>query len=147
MDKNVTRKIPKGKLWRQWNFQGSFIVDRVERSRNLGENGHQPMFTKDALLACMYINITSLRIYCAIHYIKQLFVWLVLIFSWLVIRAQAGYGPFPQQAPSDCASTFNDRQYLLNTIGVLVNNSWSRHVNGLPDVGRCYEIGSLKRDN
>jgi hypothetical protein len=30
-----------------------------------------PMFTKNALLTRMYINITSLRIDCAIHYIMQ----------------------------------------------------------------------------
>jgi len=33
-----------------------------------------PAYTKGVLLARMYINITSLRIYFAIHYIKQLFV-------------------------------------------------------------------------
>ncbi|RHZ88080.1 hypothetical protein Glove_26g163 [Diversispora epigaea] len=58
-----------------------------------------------------------------------------------LIRAQVGYAPFPPLAPSNCAFSFNDRQALLNTIAVLTNNNWSRHANGLPDVGRCFEIG------
>ncbi|RIA97282.1 hypothetical protein C1645_732496 [Glomus cerebriforme] len=62
-----------------------------------------------------------------------------------LIRAQAGYSLFPSRAPSDCAFAFTERQDLLNATVALVNNSWSRHINLVPDVGRCYEIGVPKK--
>ncbi|GBC18316.2 hypothetical protein GLOIN_2v1765488 [Rhizophagus irregularis DAOM 181602=DAOM 197198] len=62
-----------------------------------------------------------------------------------LIRGQAGFAPFPPQAPSDCAFSFNDRQAFLNTTIALTNNNWSRHMVGFPDVGRCYEIGIPKK--
>ena len=62
-----------------------------------------------------------------------------------MIRGQPGFAPFPPQAPSNCAFSFNDRQALLDTITMLTNNNWSRHVAGLPDVGRCYEVGVPKK--
>ncbi|CAJ0765066.1 22934_t:CDS:2, partial [Entrophospora sp. SA101] len=64
-----------------------------------------------------------------------------------LIRGQPGYLQFPPTGiPSECSFSFVNtpalpsNQALVNTIGVLVINNWSRHAPGIPDVGRVYEI-------
>ncbi|PKY58440.1 hypothetical protein RhiirA4_480356 [Rhizophagus irregularis] len=43
-----------------------------------------------------------------------------------LIRGQTGCFPFPQQAPSDCAFAFDNRQNLLIMVAILIANNWSR---------------------
>ncbi|RIA82809.1 hypothetical protein C1645_743514 [Glomus cerebriforme] len=58
-----------------------------------------------------------------------------------LIRAQPGCSQFPEDGvPSDCAFAFDKRQNMANALAILATNAWSKHINGVNDVGRVYSI-------
>jgi hypothetical protein len=71
--KNLREKYKKEKYSSDEVFKDPlFLIEWDDAGINARTNIN-PADTKMALINCMYINITSLKIHCAKHYIKQLF--------------------------------------------------------------------------
>jgi len=121
-------------------FQDPLLLVEWDNAGIRARTANNAQNTKEALITCMYINITSQNLLRETLY-KANIRLICSIFFLLVIRSQPGYTPFPTiTTQPDCAFPFSSRQALSATIAAVSNNNWSKHVNGVADVGYAYSV-------